>query len=70
MAFATAAATLVALTFRLALLVAGAQEATVERLRACAPQIKRWGGAVLLVVGTWIFVLGLFAEAFVTVFPV
>lgn len=42
----------------------------MERLQASAPQIKRWGGALLLIVGTWIFVLGLFAEAFATVFPV
>lgn len=52
------------------LLVAGAQEATVERLQAGSPTVKRWGGALLLVVGTWTFVLGLFAEAFATVFPV
>ena len=58
------------LTFGVALLVAGSQEETVKRLRADAPRIKRWGGALLLMVGTWIFVLGLFAEAFATVFPV
>lgn len=70
MAFTTAAATLVVLTFGIALLVAGAQEATVERLQAGAPRIKRWGGALLLIVGTWTLVLGLFAEAFATAFPV
>ena len=58
------------LTFGVALLVAGAQETALERLQASAPQVKRWGGALLLVVGTWIFLLGLFANAFVTVFPV
>lgn len=58
------------LTFGVALLVASAQQATLERLQASAPRIKGWGGALLLVVGTWIFVLGLFADAFATVFPV
>lgn len=70
LAFATAAAVLVVLTFGLAFLVAWARKETLERLRAGAPRIKRWGGAVLLVVGTWVFVLGLFAEAFATAFPV
>lgn len=70
LAFATAAATLVLLTFGIVLLVATAQEAAVRRLQAGAPEIKRWGGALLLIVGTWTFMLGLFAEAFATVFPV
>lgn len=58
------------LVFAVVFLVAGAQEVVVERLKASAPAIKRWGGALLLVVGTWMFVLGLFAEAFAAVFPV
>lgn len=52
------------------LLIATAQEAAVQRLQASAPMIKGWGGALLLIVGTWTFVLGLFAEAFAAVFPV
>lgn len=70
MAFATAALTLVVLTFSLALLVDRAREATIERLRASAPRIKRWGGVILVLVGAWILLLGLFAEEFATLFPV
>lgn len=42
----------------LLLLAAGVQEVVVERLQASEPQIKRRGGALLLIVGTRMFVLG------------
>ena len=58
------------LTFALAFLVDRAREATVERLRASAPRIKRWGGAILVLVGAWTLLLGLFAEEFARLFPV
>lgn len=50
--------------------VAAAQERTVASLRAAAPSVKRWGGWILVVVGAWFVVLGLFADFFADVFPV
>lgn len=56
--------------FALSVIIARAQETTVERLQASAPTIKRWGGAVLLGIGAWLIVLGIFADAFSGLFPV
>ncbi len=50
--------------------MAGAKRSTVERLGAGAPAVKRWGGHVLLLVGTWFVLLGIWAEAFARIFPV
>lgn len=61
---------IVVLMFALSALIARAQERTVSRLKASAPAIKRWGGIVLLGVGTWFIVLGIFADTFADVFPV
>lgn len=56
--------------FTLSVLIARAQEGAVARLKASAPSIKRWGGAVLVVVGTWFLILGVFADAFAGLFTV
>lgn len=56
--------------FVLSVAVARTQESTVARLKASAPAVKRWGGAVLLVIGTWFLVLGIFADTFADLFPV
>ena len=56
--------------FALALLLASAQQRTVSAMRAGAPAIKRWGGAILLLVGAWFITLATFAHTFVHVFPV
>jgi protein-S-isoprenylcysteine O-methyltransferase Ste14 len=61
---------IVVLMFALSVIIARAQEATVERLQASAPTIKRWGGALLLGIGAWFIVLGIFAESFAGLFPV
>jgi hypothetical protein len=68
--FLVAAATLVALMFALALVLAAAQERTAEALRAGAPAIKRWGGRILVLVGVWFVILGVFADEFAGVFSV
>lgn len=70
LAFTTAATVLVGLLFVAASGVARAQDATVERLRAQAPTVKRWGGWVLVGVGIWFVALALFAEAFASLFAV
>lgn len=69
-AFAVAATTLVLLTFGLAYMSATARDAVLERLRGAAPKVKRWGGALLLVVGAWMLSLAAFADFFAGVFPV
>ena len=56
--------------FALAVLVATAQQATVEAVQAGAPAVKRWGGRILLVVGAWLIALAVFAGFFARVFPV
>lgn len=70
LAFGVAAAALVVLLFGASFLAVGAREATMERVRAGAPTVKRWGGYVLIVVGGWFVVLGLWAETFARLFPV
>lgn len=66
----TAAIVLVGLVFVAAFGVAGAQEHTLERIRAQAPRVKQWGGWILLVVGVWFLALALFADFFAGIFPV
>jgi uncharacterized membrane protein len=61
---------LVLLMFGLALAIGLAQEGLVARLRAEAQQVKRWGGVVLIIVGIWTLVIGIWAEFFAQVFPV
>ena len=56
--------------FALALLLASAQQRTVSAMRTGAPAIKRWGGAILLLVGAWFITLAAFANTFAHVFPV
>jgi hypothetical protein len=70
LAFLVAAAALVVLMFTLALVLAAAQERTAEALRVGAPAVKRWGGRILVVVGIWFLILGVFADEFAGVFSV
>lgn len=58
------------LLFGVSYAVGTAQEGVVARLRASAPAVKRWGGYILIGVGTWFVVLALFAEFFAEIFPV
>jgi hypothetical protein len=64
------AAVLVVLLFVAALSVAVAQERVVGRIPASTPAIKHWGGWILVVVGAWFVILGVFAAAFARLFPV
>jgi hypothetical protein len=68
--FVVAAAVLVGLLFVSAFTVAGAQESTLERMKAQAPTVKRWGGRVLVVLGVWFIALAVFADYFAELFPV
>jgi hypothetical protein len=60
----------VALFFALALALAAAQERTVEAMKEGAPAVKRWGGRILVAVGSWFIALAAFADFFADVFPV
>ena len=70
LAFASASLVLVALVFAAALGVSRAQEQTIERVRAQAPNVKRWGGGILIIVGGWLLLLAIFADTFAGLFPV
>ncbi|MDP8978121.1 MAG: hypothetical protein M3N17_06025 [Actinomycetota bacterium] len=56
--------------FTAAFTVSRGQEATVARIQAGAPAVKKWGGAVLVAVGAWFVSLAAFADFFAGVFPV
>ncbi|WP_370325141.1 hypothetical protein [Euzebya sp.] len=70
LAFGVAAMVIVALMFIAAFTVSRAQRATVERIQANAPAVKKWGGVLLLMVGAWFVSLALFADIFAQVFTV
>lgn len=69
-AFAVAAAVIVLLLFGLAAAVGAAQQRVVATLHAGAGQVKRWGGAILILVGLWTIALAIWAEQFADFFPV
>lgn len=54
----------------LSLVIGSAQEHSVKRIQASSTQVKRWGGWILVVVGTWFLVLAIWADFFAEIFPV
>ncbi len=54
----------------LSFVVGRAQEHTLQRIQANSTQVKRWGGWILIAVGTWFVVLAIWADFFAEVFPV
>lgn len=54
----------------LSFLIGSAQERTVARLKTGSKEVKRWGGFILVAVGTWFVVLAIWADFFAGVFPV
>ena len=68
--FVIAAVTIMACVFAAATGVASAERATLARIEARSPQVKRWTGLVVLGVGVWFLTLALFAETFAQLFPV
>lgn len=58
------------LMFILAVAIALAQEQFVGVLRASTRQVKTWGGRILILVGLWLVVLGIWADFFARFFPV
>jgi cytochrome c biogenesis protein CcdA len=56
--------------FGLSLAIAFAQERVTEALRASVVTIKRWGGAILVLVGAWLIILAIWADTVAGLFPV
>lgn len=54
----------------LSFVVGRAQEQTLKRIQATSPQVKRWGGWILVAVGTWFVILAVWADFFSRIFPV
>jgi len=68
-AFATAGVVLVLMFVALSFVVGRAQEHTLNRIQASSREVKRWGGWVLVGVGTWFIVLAIWADFFARIFP-
>lgn len=54
----------------LSVVVGSAQEHTVSRVKARSTDVKRWGGWILVAIGTWFLVLAIWADLFAEIFPV
>lgn len=61
---------IVLLLFGLAIAIGLAQDEFIAKLRAEAPQVKRWGGVILIIVGLWTITIGIWAAFFSQFFPV
>ena len=62
-AFAIAAATMFLTMFGLAAVIGLAQDSTIGPLRGSGRLVKRWSGAILVLVGAWLIALALWNEA-------
>lgn len=56
--------------FMLSSVIVLARERSVDVLDVNAIRIKKWGGWVLVMVGAWLIVLGIWAGWFAAIFPV
>jgi cytochrome c biogenesis protein CcdA len=61
---------LVVMFVGLSLVIGSAQEHTVRRIQARSADVKRWGGWILVAIGTWFLVLAIWADFFAEIFPV
>ena len=69
-AFAIAALTIVLVMAVLIVAIGRAQAHTVRSLKGAAPSVKRWGGIILILVGSWLLALAIWADSFALIFPV
>lgn len=69
-AFMFAGVVLVVMFVGLSLLVGSAQEHTLKRIQARSTEVKRWGGWILVGIGTWFLILAIWADFFAEIFPV
>lgn len=70
LSFIAAALMMTMLMFFLSVAIASAQERLIETLKTKTVMIKKWGGRVLILVGTWLIALAIWANTFVLIFPV
>lgn len=61
---------LVVMFVGLSLVIGSAQEHTVRRIQARSTDVKRWGGWILVAIGTWFLVLAIWADFFAEIFSV
>lgn len=69
-AYAVAATTMVVLILGAASLARRGSSGRLGALHHFAPRVKRWGGWLLVVVGTWFLTLSAFSRTFEQVFSV
>jgi hypothetical protein len=69
-AFTVAAATITGCVFAATFAVARTEQATLERIEAQAPTVKRWTGWIVVGIGVWFLALAAFADVFAGIFPV
>jgi cytochrome c biogenesis protein CcdA len=68
--FLIAAVTIIFVMALLVILIGTAQNHILQPLRASPQRIKRWGGFILIFVGSWLIVLAIWAGAFSRIFSV
>ena len=61
---------MVFLMFALSLAVALAQSRFIDTLKVSVHEVKRWGGWILIVVGIWLVILGIWANFLANFFRV
>jgi hypothetical protein len=69
-AFVVAALTIVLVMFGLVFAVGTSQEGVIRGLKANTHRIRRWSGVILVLVGTWLIILAIWADAFARILPV
>lgn len=69
-AFAVAGIVLAAMFLGLSVVIGSVQEKSLERIKARSRDVKKWGGWILIVIGSWFVVLAIWADFFATIFPV
>lgn len=62
--------TLVALILSASVLTAMGTDRQHEHMQSAAPQVKKWGGWILVAVGWWFILLTVFSSFFAELFPV
>jgi cytochrome c biogenesis protein CcdA len=69
-AFVTAAITIALVMAILVVAIGSAQAYVVRTMKGSTRSVKRWGGAVLMIVGIWLIVLAVWAKTFAQIFPI
>ena len=67
--FATAALTIALVMAVLLVAIGKAQTHIVRSLKEATHLVKRWGGIILILVGSWLIALAIWANVFAQIFP-